>query len=141
MMAERPKATEPDRYWLDHEVAIVASGLTAKAYAAEQGVSLHALYRSRKCLRSLGLMSPPEEALAGKPKSRKRKKTSFARVEVLQLEEPLGDIRLRLPVRRRSVGHARRGPLGFPSHEPIRGVANSQSRIRRSAAPASAGLS
>jgi hypothetical protein len=94
-MAERPKTTERDRYWLDHEAAIVASGLTAKAYASEQGVSLQALYQARKRLRSLGLMSPPGEATADKAKSRKR--ASFAKLEVLQREEPGRGMRLRLP--------------------------------------------
>jgi hypothetical protein len=96
-MAERPKTTERDRYWLDHEAAIVASGLTAKAYASEQGVSLQALYQARKRLRSLGLMSPAGEATADKAKSRKRKNASFAKLEVLQREEPGRGIRLRLP--------------------------------------------
>ncbi len=96
-MAERPKTTERDRYWLDHEAAIVASGLTAKAYASEQGVSLHALYQARKRLRSLGLMSPPGEATGDKTKLRERKKTSFAKLGILQREEPGRGIRLRLP--------------------------------------------
>jgi len=49
-------ASERDRFWLDHEAKIVASGQTAKQYAADQKLSLHALYQSRKRLRSLGLL-------------------------------------------------------------------------------------
>ncbi len=45
MGRSRGAATERDRFWLDHEAAIAASGQTAKAYAAEQGLSLHALYQ------------------------------------------------------------------------------------------------
>lgn len=96
-MGRTQAPTERDRYWLDHEAAIVASGLTAKAYASEQGVSLQALYQARKRLRSLGLMSPPGEATADKAKSRKRKRASFAKLEVLQREEPGRGMRLRLP--------------------------------------------
>jgi hypothetical protein len=96
-MSARPKATERDQYWLDHEAAITTSGLTAKVYAAEQGVSVHALYQARKRLRALGRLAPPGEAGSEKPKSRKRKKASFAKVEVLQRDEPAGGIRLRLP--------------------------------------------
>jgi hypothetical protein len=47
--------SERDRFWLDHEAKIAASGQTAKQYAADQKLSLHALYQSRKRLRSLGL--------------------------------------------------------------------------------------
>ena len=96
-MSEHPKATERDRYWLDQEAAVTASGLSAKAYSAKHGISLHALYQARKRLRSLGLMSPPGEATADTAKSRKRKKASFAKLEVLQREEPGRGIRLRLP--------------------------------------------
>jgi hypothetical protein len=48
--------TERDRYWLAHEAAIRASGQSAKAYAAERDVSLHALYQARKRLRAMGLL-------------------------------------------------------------------------------------
>jgi hypothetical protein len=50
--------TERDRFWLDHEAGQVASGQTAKDYAAMQGVSLHAFYQARKRLRTLGLLAP-----------------------------------------------------------------------------------
>ena len=53
MVNTRP--SERDRFWLDHEAKIAASGQTAKQYAADQKLSLHALYQSRKRLRSLGL--------------------------------------------------------------------------------------
>ena len=32
--------SERDQFWLDHEAALVASGKTAKEYAAAKGVSL-----------------------------------------------------------------------------------------------------
>ncbi len=57
-MGTTVKATERDQFWLDHEAAYAASELTAKAYAAEQGLSHHALYQARKRLRSLGLLPP-----------------------------------------------------------------------------------
>ena len=40
--------TERDRFWLEHEAKLSASGQTAKAYAAAHDLSLHALYQSRK---------------------------------------------------------------------------------------------
>ncbi len=56
-MSTTSTPTERDRFWVDHEAAIKASGLTAKAYASEQGLSLHALYQARKRLRALGLFA------------------------------------------------------------------------------------
>jgi len=46
-MRESPEPTERDRFWLDHEAAIQSSGQSAKAYAAANDLSLHALYQSR----------------------------------------------------------------------------------------------
>ena len=51
-MTESRGPTERDQYWLDHDSKLLASGLTAKAYAAENEISLHALYQSRKRLRA-----------------------------------------------------------------------------------------
>lgn len=48
--------TERDRYWLYQEAKLAKSGMTAKAYAAEQGLSLHAFYQARMRLRPLGLL-------------------------------------------------------------------------------------
>jgi len=49
-MGATRKATERDRFWLDHEAALAKSGQTAKAYAAAQGLSQHAFYQARKRL-------------------------------------------------------------------------------------------
>ena len=46
-MGREKAPTERDQYWLDHEKKLAASGLTAKAYAAEHELSLHALYQAR----------------------------------------------------------------------------------------------
>ncbi|MFV1978703.1 MAG: hypothetical protein ACC649_05080 [Myxococcota bacterium] len=56
-MSAKLSPAERDRFWLDHEAAIKVSGTTAKAYASEQGLSLHALYQARKRLRALGLIA------------------------------------------------------------------------------------
>ena len=40
MKTTTQQPTERDRYWLDHEAAIKTSDQTAKAYAAEQGLSV-----------------------------------------------------------------------------------------------------
>ncbi len=55
--SERPKPTERDQFWLDHEKAQGASGQTAKEYSAAQGLSLQAFYQARKRLRALGLLA------------------------------------------------------------------------------------
>lgn len=52
------EGTERDRFWLKHHEAQVASGETAKAYAAACGISVQALYQSRRRLRALGLLPP-----------------------------------------------------------------------------------
>ncbi len=56
MTTRTHQPTERDRDWLDHEAAITTSGQSAKAYAAEHELSLHALYQARKRLRALGLL-------------------------------------------------------------------------------------
>jgi hypothetical protein len=56
-MTDSPAPTERDRFWLDHEAAVAASGQTAKGYAAEHGLSFHAFYQARKRLRALGCAS------------------------------------------------------------------------------------
>jgi hypothetical protein len=66
-MTDSHPPTERDRFWLDHEAALAASDQTAKAYAAEQGLSLHALYQARKRLRGLGLL-PPSRSRRRSPK-------------------------------------------------------------------------
>lgn len=95
MGRSRGGETERDRFWLDHEVAIKASGQTAKAYAAEQGLSLHALYQSRKRRRSMA-----ETAKAARPRSSTnpvRKPFAFSRVELRPPPAAPAEFRLWLP--------------------------------------------
>jgi hypothetical protein len=75
-MSTTTNPTERDRFWLDHEAKIAASGQTAKEYAAAHELSLHALYQSRKRLRSLGLFP------AARRKTTKPKPAGFSRVRV-----------------------------------------------------------
>ncbi len=71
------EGTERDRFWLKHHDAQVASGDTAKVYAAAHGISVQALYQSRKRLRALGLLAP------GRPARRSREATArFSKVAV-----------------------------------------------------------
>ena len=53
--------SERDQFWLDHEAVQVASGQTAKEYAAAQGLSLDSFYQARKRLRALGLLAAAPE--------------------------------------------------------------------------------
>ena len=75
-MTTTPTPSDRDRFWLDHEAKIAASGQTAKAYASAHELSLHALYQSRKRLRSLGLFP------AARRKTTKPKSAGFSRVRV-----------------------------------------------------------
>ncbi len=93
----RPRGgvTERDRFWMDHETAIAASGQSAKAYAAEQGLSLHALYQSRKRRRAMA-----ETAKVASPRSASkpiRKSVSFSRVELRSPQATTAEFRLSLP--------------------------------------------
>jgi hypothetical protein len=92
-MSDSPEPTERDRFWLDHEAAVVASGQTAKAYAAEQGLSLHAFYQARKRLRAIGLL-PPGRARTATPRA---KAPAFSKVELLAPRRSGADFRLGLP--------------------------------------------
>ena len=91
-MAKPP--TERDRYWLEQESRLAASGQTAKAYASERGLSLHALYQARKRLRALGLLAPgkPRRGSKTKPPEPMR----FAKVEVVS-PRAAAEFRLTLP--------------------------------------------
>jgi len=93
-MADRRRASERDRYWLEHEAAVVASGQTAKAYAAEHGLSLHAFYQGRNRLRALGLL----DRAPGRPAKRsKARSPAFTKVEKLPAVRPSAGFCLRLP--------------------------------------------
>jgi hypothetical protein len=93
-MSTATNPTERDRFWLDHEAKIAASGQTAKEYAAAHELSLHALYQSRKRLRSLGLFP------AARRKPTKPKSAGFSRVRVASNpSSPISAVgfRLRMP--------------------------------------------
>ena len=94
-MGTAVKATERDQFWLDHEAKLSGTDLTAKAYAAEQGLSLHALYQARKRLRMLGLL-PPAVARQSRKKSA-AKAVSFAKVELRSPATSAAEFRLSLP--------------------------------------------
>jgi len=89
--------TERDRFWLDHEAALAATDLTAKAYAAKQKLSLHALYQARKRLRALGLLAGPERPRGRSKKAASRKAVSFSKVEVRTPSPSSAEFRLSLP--------------------------------------------
>ncbi len=91
----RVASTERDRFWLDHEAAIAASGQTAKAYAAEQGMSLHALYQSRKRRRAVAEM--PKPVSRGSSPKPNRKPVSFSQVELRPPQLAPAEFRLSLP--------------------------------------------
>jgi len=91
MAKESATLTERDRYWLEHHGACEKSGLTAKAYARRQRLSIHALYQARKRLRALGAL----EAAAARPsKAQPAGSGGFARVEVPTVVRPRYRVRL-----------------------------------------------
>lgn len=94
-MGTAAKPTERDQFWLDHESRLAKSELTAKAYAAEQGLSMHALYQARKRLRSLGLMAPVERRRPGKRAPEKT--VAFSKVALRPSAAPSAEFRLSLP--------------------------------------------
>ena len=94
-MPKSPATTERDRYWLDHEAALAASGQTAKAYAAAQDLSLHAFYQARKRLRALGHL--PRAGARRSPKKAAAKTLAFERVELSSRRTPGAEYRLSLP--------------------------------------------
>ena len=87
--------TERDRFWLDHEAALAPSELTAKAYAAEHGLSLHALYQARKRLRALGLL--PKPVVRRLPKKPSAKAVAFSKVALGSPRLSPAEFRLSLP--------------------------------------------
>jgi len=93
-MTTTASPSERDRFWLDHEAKIAASGQTAKEYAAKHELSLHALYQSRKRLRSLGLFPEARGKAATSAKS-----AGFSRVRLSPIEPsaPTARFCLRFP--------------------------------------------
>lgn len=92
-MAQGYEATERERFWLAHEEALARSGVTAKAYAAEHSLSVHALYQARKRLRAVGLLAGSTE----QSRSSKRGSPSFSKVEVMAAARAPLQFRLSLP--------------------------------------------
>lgn len=74
--------SERDQFWLDHEAAQVASGHTAKEYAAAQGLSLDSFYQARKRLRALGLLTAAPGRERSAPKRSQSKTVSFSKIAV-----------------------------------------------------------
>jgi hypothetical protein len=81
-MGSRQAPTERDCFWLDHEKAITASGQSAKSYAAEQGLSLHALYQARKRLKALGHLAGGKSATGRTRRTKSASSVSFSKIEV-----------------------------------------------------------
>lgn len=95
-MAREKPPTERDRYWLDHEAALAKTKLTAKAYAAEQGLSLHSFYQARKRLRALGLL-PPGNAKRSPKTGTVKAPVAFSKVEWVPPRSRSTEFRLSLP--------------------------------------------
>ena len=93
-MAGSYEPTERERFWLTHEAALVASGLTAKAYAGKEGLSLHAFYQARKRLRAVGLLPAGE---ARRVSRRSAAKPEFSKVELVGARRAPLEYRLSLP--------------------------------------------
>jgi len=88
--ASRKTPSERDRFWLDHHRAQGTSGKSAKAYAAEQGLTAHAFYQARKRLRAEGLLDPAREARQeGRSRARSGTPVRFSKVTVApRMERP-----------------------------------------------------
>jgi len=93
-MGSRRAPTERDRFWLDHEQAIAKSGQSAKAYAAEQGLSLHALYQARKRLKVLGHLPSGRTKPAKTRRTKSASSVAFSRIELAS--SPTRDLGYRL---------------------------------------------
>lgn len=74
--------SERDRYWLRHHEACAGSGESAKGYAEQRGLSIHALYQSRKRLRAIGALAPAERrgSTPLPPRRPERARVSFSKV-------------------------------------------------------------
>jgi hypothetical protein len=98
MGSKRAAPSERERFWLDHEAKLGASGLTAKAYCAEHDLSLHAFYQARKRLRKLGLMAAAAPRHRSKPaEPGSAPPVSFSKVEVAAPRQADAEFRLSFP--------------------------------------------
>jgi hypothetical protein len=93
-MGSRRALTERDRFWLDHEKSIGKSGQSAKAYAAEQGLSLHALYQARKRLKAEGHLPSRRTTLSKPRRSKSGSGVAFSKIELAS--SPARDLGYRL---------------------------------------------
>ncbi len=93
-MGSRRGLTERDRFWLDHERAIAKSGQSAKAYAAERGLSLHALYQARKRLKALGDLPSGRTVRSKSRRVKPRSGVAFSKIELAS--SPARDLGYRL---------------------------------------------
>ena len=113
-MKKRTTPSERDRYWLEHEAALAKSGQTAKDYAAEQGLSLHALYQARKRLRNIARLDQH-----GLIVSREEIQSEYAAIEKLLIDCYLKVARILLQERnyKGAVEYVRKILLYDPIHE------------------------
>jgi len=98
-MSKAPAPTESERFWLEHEAAIAASGGTTKEYAAEQDLSLQAIYQARKRLRMRGLLPPArsETTARGRAEKPAPKPIAFSKIELTSPHPMPAGFRLSLP--------------------------------------------
>ena len=98
-MSKAPTPTESERFWLDHEAAIAASNGTTKEYAAEQSLSLQAIYQARKRLRMRGLLPPARSGARTRDRAEKPapKPIAFSKVELTSPHPMPVGFRLSLP--------------------------------------------
>ena len=86
----RRELTERERFWLGHLRRIEVQGIETKAYGAQRGLSVHALYQARKQLVALGAW-PERKASVQKPST-----PVFAPVRIVDVPEEAMACRVRL---------------------------------------------
>jgi hypothetical protein len=87
---QQRELTARERFWLGHLRRIEAQGIETKAYGAQRGLSVHALYQARKRLVALGAW--PER----KAPARTASVPVFAPVRILDVPEAAVACRVRL---------------------------------------------
>ena len=96
-----PELTERDRAWLAHHRAWLASGHTAKQYAALHGLSLTAFYQARYRLRQRGV---------GEAVGKRRRTAPASRTSAFV---PIGTVRTAAPVDAAEARYQARFPNGM----------------------------
>ena len=91
MTEKRAALTDRDRYWLRQQESWEKSKLSAKEYAREHELSIHAFYQARKRLRAIGAL---DAAPSRSPKAKSRPRGRFARVELPATRGPRYRVRL-----------------------------------------------